>query len=134
MTGDGYPDIAVGVPGEGIGSAREAGAVVLLKGGASGLTGTGAQAFNQSTSGVPGASETGDNFGRTVLLADVNDNNRADLVAGAPLEDGTQQDSGAAWVLRGSKTGLTTTHIASFSPASLNAPEAGARFGATLVR
>ncbi|WP_307815109.1 VCBS repeat-containing protein [Streptomyces sp. DSM 110735] len=134
VTGDGYPDIAVGVPGEGIGSAREAGAVVLLKGGASGLTGTGAQAVNQSTSGVPGVSETGDNFGRTVLLADVNNNHRADLVAGAPLEDGTQAtDSGAVWVLRGSKTGLTTTHIASFSPGSLKAPEAGARFGAVLA-
>jgi hypothetical protein len=125
VTGDGYPDIAVGVPGEDIGSIREAGSVVLLKGGASGLTGTGAQAFNQSTSGVPGASEKGDNFGASVLLADVNANNRADLAVGTPQEDGTYQDSGAAWLLRGSKTGLTTTNIASFSPSTLHAPEKG---------
>ncbi|MFE2738573.1 FG-GAP and VCBS repeat-containing protein [Streptomyces sp. NPDC059349] len=134
VTGDGYPDIAVGVPGEDIGSIREAGAVVLLKGGASGLTGTGAQAFNQSTSGVPGASEKGDNFGASVLLADVNANNRADLAVGTPQEDGTYQNSGAAWLLRGSKTGLTTTNIASFSPSTLNEPEKGSRFGANFAR
>jgi hypothetical protein len=134
VTGDGYPDIAVGVPGEDIGSIREAGSVVLLKGGASGLTGTGAQAFNQSTSGVPGASEKGDNFGASVLLADVNANNRADLAVGTPQEDGTYQDSGAAWLLRGSKTGLTTTNIASFSPSTLHAPEKGSRFGAGFTR
>ncbi|WP_406373487.1 VCBS repeat-containing protein [Streptomyces sp. NBC_00647] len=134
VTGDGYPDIAVGVPGEDIGSIREAGAVVLLKGGASGLTGTGAQAFNQSTSGVPGVSEKGDNFGASVLLTDVNANHRADLAVGTPQEDGTYQDSGAAWLLRGSKNGLTTTNIASFSPGTLNAPEKGSRFGATFPR
>ncbi|MFF1448565.1 FG-GAP-like repeat-containing protein [Streptomyces sp. NPDC058274] len=129
VTGDGYPDIAVGVPGEDIGSVRDAGSVVLLKGGAAGLTGTGAQAFDQSTSGVPGASEANDNFGVGVLLADVNANNRADLIAGAPQEDGAYVDSGAAWVFRGSKAGLTTTNIASFGPSSLEAPENGAYFG-----
>lgn len=129
VTGDGYPDVAVGVPGEDIGSIREAGSVVLLKGGASGLTGSGAQAFNQSTSGVPGVSESGDTFGASVLLADVNANNRADLALGAPHEDGTYQDSGAVWVFRGSKTGLTTTNITSFGPSSLGAPQKGSLFG-----
>ncbi|MFE9838619.1 FG-GAP-like repeat-containing protein [Streptomyces sp. NPDC005551] len=133
VTGDGYPDIAAGVPGEDVGSVREAGAVVLLKGGPRGLTGSGAQAFHQSTAGVPGASETSDGFGRTVLLADVNANDRADLVAAAPFEDGTYQDSGAAWVLRGSKTGLTTTRIASFGPGALGAPEKEAFFGTELA-
>ncbi|WP_028805828.1 FG-GAP-like repeat-containing protein [Streptomyces sp. 142MFCol3.1] len=129
VNGDGYPDVAVGVPGEDVGSVREAGSVVLLKGGSSGLTGSGAQAFTQSTSGVPGVSEAGDNFGRSVHLADVNANHRADLVLGAPLEDGTYKDSGAVWVFRGSTSGLTTTNIASFGPSSLGAPQKGAFFG-----
>lgn len=134
VTGDGYPDIAVGVPGEDIGSIHEAGAVVLLKGGAAGLTGTGAQAFNQSTSGVPGASENGDNFGLAVLLADVDADHRADLAVGAPLEDSTtDHNSGAVWLLRGSKTGLTTTSIASFSPSTLNAPSKRALFGVSFA-
>lgn len=129
VTGDGYPDIAVGVPGEDIGSVKDAGSIVLLKGGASGLTGTGAQAFDQSDPGVPGASEAGDAFGASVSLLDVNSNNRADLAVGAPTEDGTYQDSGAVWLFRGSKNGLVTTNIASFGPAVLKAPEQGARFG-----
>ncbi|WP_149831084.1 FG-GAP-like repeat-containing protein [Streptomyces tailanensis] len=134
VTGDGYPDIAVGVPGEDIGSVKDAGAVVLLKGGAAGLTGTGAQAFNQSSSGVPGASETGDAFGRSVSLLDVNANDRADLAVGAPGEDGTYADSGAVWVFRGSKSGLVTTNITAFGPAKLKAPVNGARFGTAFAQ
>nr|WP_237330670.1 integrin alpha [Streptomyces sp. BA2] len=132
VTGDGYPDIAVGLPGEDVDSAGDTGAVVLLKGGANGLTGTGAQAFNQSTAAVPGVSESGDNFGTEVKLADVNKDGRADLTVGTPLEDGTTKDSGAAWLFRGATSGLTTTGITSFSPSSLGTPEAGARFGGEL--
>ncbi|MDX3520529.1 FG-GAP-like repeat-containing protein [Streptomyces scabiei] len=134
VTGDGYPDIAVGVPGEDIGSVRDAGAVVLLKGGTAGLTGIGAQAFDQSGPEVPGVAETGDQFGAAVCLLDVNSNNRADLAAGAPTEDGTYKDSGAAWLFRGSKNGLITTNIASFGPAALKAPEKEALFGRGFAR
>ncbi|MEU5638524.1 FG-GAP-like repeat-containing protein [Streptomyces milbemycinicus] len=134
VTGDGYPDIAVGVPGEDIGSVRDTGAVVLLKGSAAGLTGKGAQAFHQSTPGVPGISEEGDYFGRTVLLADVNADHRADLTVATPYEDGRYADSGAVWVLRGSRSGLITGDIASFGPRTLGAPEKEARFGDNLAR
>ncbi|MGW1027443.1 FG-GAP-like repeat-containing protein [Streptomyces sp. NPDC002577] len=134
VTGDGYPDVAVGVPGEDIGSVPEAGAVVLLKGSAAGLTGKGAQAFHQSTKGVPGISEEGDYFGMSVFLADVNANNRADLAVGTPYEDGTYADSGAVWVLRGSKSGLTTNNITSFGPRALGAPQKEARFGDSFAR
>ncbi|MFI1441346.1 FG-GAP and VCBS repeat-containing protein [Streptomyces fructofermentans] len=132
VTGDGYPDLAVGVPGEAIGSTRGAGSVVLLKGGPKGPTGSGALAFSQSTSGVPGASERDDQFGEEVLLADVNNNNRADLIVAAPWEDAPQVDSGAAWVLRGSKNGPVTKNIATFNPASLGTPGLEARFGSSL--
>ncbi|MGW6021457.1 FG-GAP-like repeat-containing protein [Streptomyces sp. NPDC055099] len=134
VTGDGYPDIAVGVPGEDLDSTGDAGAIVLLRGGSGGLTGTCAQAFNQTTAGVPGVSESGDAFGSAVLLADVNNNNRADLTVGAPTEDGTVKDSGAAWLLRGSQNGLTTTNITSFSPSSLGTAQEGALFGGKLTR
>lgn len=133
VTGDGYADIVVGVPGENLGNVADTGAVVLLKGGASGLTGTGAQAFNQDTANVPGVSEKGDNFGETAQLTDVNKDGLADLTVGVPQEDGTTKDSGAAWLFRGAKTGLTTTGITSFSPSSLGTPEAGARFGGELA-
>ncbi|MGW0533418.1 FG-GAP and VCBS repeat-containing protein [Streptomyces sp. NPDC003032] len=132
--GDGYADIAVGIPGEDIESVADSGSTVLLKGSRSGLTGTGAQAFQQSTTGVPGASEKADKFGSQVLLSDTNKDGRADLTATAPLEDGTYADSGAAWHLRGAAGGLTVTGITSFSPKSLGLPENRVEFGGGLTR
>ncbi|GAB2936517.1 integrin alpha [Streptomyces heilongjiangensis] len=113
---------------------RDAGSVVLLKGGPSGLTGTGAQAFDQSGSGVPGVCEAGDRFGGTVALLDVNADDRADLAVGAPTEDGTYADSGAVWLFRGSKAGLTTNNITSFGPSALKAPQKGALLGSAFAR
>src|SRR5262249_57659841 len=49
---DGFADLAVGVPGESVGSATEAGAVNVLYGRAAGLTGSGSQLFTPNTSGV----------------------------------------------------------------------------------
>ncbi|MGW2228372.1 FG-GAP-like repeat-containing protein [Streptomyces formicae] len=132
VNGDGKADLAVGVPGESLGDATGTGAVVLLKGAAKasgGLTGKGAIAYNQSTAGVPGASEAGDDFGRSVLLTDLTKDGKADLSVGAPLEDGTYADSGATWHLFGSASGLTTTGAATLSPVKLGAPEKTARFG-----
>ncbi|MGA4849513.1 FG-GAP-like repeat-containing protein [Streptomyces sp. G5(2025)] len=134
VNGDGYADVAVGIPGEDIESVRDAGSTVLLKGSRAGLTGTGAQAFQQSTAGVPGVSEKDDTFGGQVLLSDTNKDGEADLTATAPLEDGTYADSGAAWHLRGSARGLTVTGITSFGPAALGAPDKSVRFGDVLAR
>ncbi|MCI3931320.1 FG-GAP-like repeat-containing protein [Streptomyces sp. AN091965] len=138
VNGDGYADIAVGVPGEdvkaGAAEAYDAGSVVLLKGAKSGLSGKGAQAFTQSTAGVPGVSETGDRFGSRVLLSDVNGDKKADLTVTAPEEDTTVQDVGAAWYLKGSGTGLTTSGGTSFGPAALGAPDERSYFGAWMGR
>lgn len=130
VNADGYADIAVGVPYEDIaGGGVDAGAFVLLKGGAKGLTGSGAQAFHQHTSGVPGVAEAGDRFGAALALLDTDADGRADLAAGAPGEDGTTLDTGAGWVLRGADGGLTTAGVVSYGPGALGAPEAGARLG-----
>ncbi|MFK4065974.1 FG-GAP-like repeat-containing protein [Streptomyces sp. NPDC029674] len=134
VNGDGFADIAVGVPGEDIESVADAGSVVLLKGARTGLTGTGAQAFDQSKADVPGASEKNDKFGGQVLLSDTNKDGKADLTVTAPLEDGTYADAGAAWHLRGATGGLTVTGIKSFGPAALGAPDKGVRFGDFLAR
>ncbi|MFI1679052.1 hypothetical protein [Streptomyces sp. NPDC020607] len=135
VNGDGFADVAVGVPGEDIETTADAGSVVILKGSRTGLTGTGAQAFDQSKPGIPGASEKGDKFGGVVLLSDTNKDGKADLTVGAPDEDGTHADTGAVWHLHGSASGLTTTGVDSFGPAAVGAPDkAGANFGAVLAR
>ncbi|RCG20740.1 hypothetical protein DTL70_20900 [Streptomyces diacarni] len=130
VTGDGYADIAVGVPSEVV-RGTDAGAVVLLKGSADGVSATGAQLFHQETTGVPGAAEDGDRFGSGVHLADIDGDGRADLFAAAEGEDiGTVTDAGAVWVLRGASSGLTTSGVASFDATDFGfTGAAGLRFG-----
>ncbi|MFI0777528.1 FG-GAP and VCBS repeat-containing protein [Streptomyces sp. NPDC021212] len=135
VNGDGYADVAVGIPYEDLEAGqKDAGSVVQLYGGSGGLSGTGAQAFTQDTAGVPGVAEAGDRFGAAVGLADTNGDGAADLSAGAPDEDGAYTSSGAAWVLRGKPAGLTTDGVVSFGPDTLGAPEAGAALGAGFPR
>ncbi|WP_260326564.1 FG-GAP repeat protein [Streptomyces sp. TLI_185] len=61
--------------------------VTVLKGGAHGLTGTGAVSFKQNTAGVPGTAEQNDFFGRSTALVDTDHDGRAELYAGAPGEN-----------------------------------------------
>jgi hypothetical protein len=124
VTGDGRADVAVGASYEDVDGKRNVGNVVLLKGGSGGLTTSGAQSFHQATPGVPGAAEAGDHFGSSLRLRDINGNGRADLAIGAFGEDVLPggYDDGAAWVLRGAATGLTTTYATAFSAKDFDYP------------
>ena len=104
--GDGYADVVVGVPGEDVGEAQDAGAIVLLRGSADGLTGEGARGLHQNSAGVSGAAEYLDLFGAQTRLADFDRDGLADLAVGAPGEN----EEGCVWLARGSAgTGITTT-------------------------
>ncbi|GHC80526.1 FG-GAP-like repeat-containing protein [Streptomyces flavofungini] len=129
VTGDGYADIALGVPGEDVGSVTDAGSVVLVRGTAGGVTGTGAQAFHQNTAGVPGVAEKNDQFGAATALLDVTGDGRSDLAAASVHENA---DAGALWSLRGTATGLTPTNSVAFGPKDLAAPSVAALFGSAL--
>ena len=63
---DGFGDLAVGIPGEGVGSAAGAGAVAVLYGSGDGLASDG-RGLTQGAGGVPGASEGGDRFGAAMV-------------------------------------------------------------------
>src|SRR3954471_15806258 len=63
FNGDAYVDLAVGVPGEALGSLTGAGAVNVIYGTASGLSPAGNQFWTQDSPGVPGAAERWDGFG-----------------------------------------------------------------------
>ncbi|WP_243085559.1 FG-GAP-like repeat-containing protein [Streptomyces sp. 891-h] len=139
VNGDGYADIAVGVPGEDIGSGaggKDTGAVVQLLGGKNGLTGTGAKNWDQGSPGVPGAVEAGDGFGGALAFGDTDKDGRDDLAIGAPGEDGagTATDAGAVWVLRGASGGLTAEGVVSYGPKALGAPEKGSQLGSGFSR
>jgi hypothetical protein len=126
---DGFADLAIGVPGEDIGMALSAGAVVALYGSASGLTTTGAQLLTQAG----GATEANDAFGVRLAAGDFNNDGFADLVGGIPGEDvGDRQDAGAVSVLPGSADGLTRVGGLLLTQVA-GAAEAGDEFGRALA-
>jgi hypothetical protein len=106
--GDGFDDLAVGVDGEGVApSVENAGAVNVLYGSASGLTGLGDQVFHQNTEGVLGEAGVDDLFGSALTACDFNGDGIADLAIGVLLEDVSGVNQGAVNVLYGSSSGLT---------------------------
>jgi hypothetical protein len=86
--GDGFADLAVGVPGEGwerdFGFGR--GAVVVLYGSGGGLSADGVQRFTQDTPGIPNRREDGDWFGRSLAAGDYGRRGTMDLAIGVPYE------------------------------------------------
>ncbi|MGI8330486.1 hypothetical protein ACRYCC_11025 [Actinomadura scrupuli] len=140
VNGDGKADAAVAAPFEGPGSAWGYGNVTVLFGSSSatGLTATGAKAYSQDTSGVPGHSEYGDIFGSAVQLTDLDRDGRAELAVGAPGENGTgtaddRNADGAVAVLRGTSGGLSTSGVLSFGAATLGGTTHQASFGTGLL-
>ncbi|WP_413752897.1 FG-GAP-like repeat-containing protein [Streptomyces sp. R-74717] len=88
---DGYGDILTGAPGEDItrGGVNQsnAGQVFLIRGSATGPTGTGAVGYSQDTTGIPGSTEPNDRLGSSVSLTDLSGYSRADIAIGADGED-----------------------------------------------
>ncbi|GGY11898.1 FG-GAP-like repeat-containing protein [Streptomyces djakartensis] len=128
--GDGYLDVATGLPGEDLDGITDAGSVLVLRGGANGLTGTGAKSFSQNTGGVPGSAEKGDRFGARTALVDADADKKDGLVVGDPAENA---DNGAVWVFSATSTGITATGSLAFGSATMGLPATGARFGASLA-
>ncbi|MEU8759378.1 hypothetical protein [Streptomyces sp. NPDC048659] len=119
FNGDGYADLAIGAPGEAVGTAFEAGRVTVLYGGPTGLTATGAQSFDGS---VAGAAEPFDHFGASLAAADLRGDGKDDLAVLASGEaiGGVDAAWGAAIVLTGAAGGLDTA-----SPAVVNVQGTG---------
>lgn len=137
FNGDGFADLAVGVPGEDVGAVADAGAVNVLYGSPTGLTVAGDQLFTQNSPGVEDVAEAFDAFGSAVAAGDFNGDGYADLAVGVPLEDvGALQDAGAVNVLYGSAGGLTAAGDRLFTQDSAGVPgaaAAGEAFGLALA-
>jgi len=133
--GDGYADLAVGVPGEDLRGIEDVGAVQVMYGSASGVTARD-QLWHQGRWGVKGALERGDRFGSVVASGDFNSDGFADLAIGIPNESIRSIGSaGAVQVLYGSSTGLTALDQIwhQGKPGVPGTNEAGDMFGSELV-
>ncbi len=109
LNGDRYDDLAVGVPSEGVGGVKEAGAVNILYGGANGLRAAHSQLWTQDTRGVKGIPARQGHFGAALAAGDVSRNGRGDLAIGIPGARISGHDAaGAVTVLYGRSSGLTS--------------------------
>jgi hypothetical protein len=127
--------VAVGEPGEDVGTATDAGSVTLLatlyhSGHILGPT----AAVSQNTAGVPGSSEPGDRFGASVSFVA-----QSRLVVGTPGEDlGTVRDAGLVQLFSTDLTGVLAkpvTPLSSVTQESSTIPgtsERGDQFGAAV--
>jgi len=104
-------DLAIGIPGEDIGSREDAGAVQILYGQpGKGLDAAGVPDLfvHQDTAGAEDAAETGDSFGWSLAAGDFGRSAQLDLAIGAPGETLARTRQGAAQVLYGGSYGITT--------------------------
>jgi hypothetical protein len=114
--GDGYSDLAVGVPMDNLKGASDAGEVDVIYGSSSGLRATNSQQWTLATGGVPGTPGGGDQFGESVASGDFDQDGFADLAIGLPGNDvGAVNNAGGVTVLRGSPTGLTDVRSHTFT-------------------
>ena len=114
INGDGYDDLVVGVPGEGIARRSRAGAIHVLYGSASGLSGIGSNLFHQNTPGIKSTAEVGDSFGKSVAVGDINGDGYDDIAVGVPSEGvgwgrRAQDRAGAVHIIYGSSNGASAS-------------------------
>ncbi|MGH3326393.1 MAG: N-acetylmuramoyl-L-alanine amidase [Streptomycetales bacterium] len=137
--GDGYDDMVMRAPGEGLGGDAAAGLLTVIPGSASGPLSSGAQNWHQGTTGVAGSPESGDGFGTTSAAGDFDGDGFDDLAVGVPFEvlgpsAGVMSGHGGVQVLYGSASGLSATRSEWLTIADTGALEGdGDQFGAALA-
>lgn len=136
--GDGDADLAIGAPGEVLGSADGAGMVNVLYGSGTGLRSTRGEAWHQGSTGIPGSNEDGDATGGALGTGDFNGDGRSDLAIGSAGETvNGARDAGAITVLYGTSAGgLSSGSAQAFhqdSTGVIGTAEAEDNFGAAFA-
>ena len=131
--GDGFPDLAAGVPKAPVANTTSAGSVSVVYGSATGLNRNRITTITQATTGVPGVPETGDAFGGAVAGGDLNGDGFADMAVGSPGEDDSSghTDTGDVTLLLGGASGFTPRSSTLLMPA--DARSNGDRFGDSIA-
>lgn len=144
FNGDGFSDLAVGVPNEGLkngnSTIEKAGIVQVIYGTSSGLLSNGNQQWHQNSMGILGKAEANDQFGSSLAAGDFNHDGFVDLAIGVPnegLESNTVnlQKAGVVHILYGSRTGLSARFNQQWqqnTPGILGKAEKNDLFGSSL--
>jgi FG-GAP repeat/CARDB len=139
--GDGFQDLAVGVPGENIGALNNCGTANILFGKATGLDGAGSTEIHEdsfatvgvTTFSIADVAEANDQFGRTLFAGDFNNDGRDEMAVGVP---GEASGSGAVHVFRGGGLGISVLNSNQYwtqgSTGIAGGVEAGDAFGGGL--
>lgn len=105
--GDGYDDLAIGIPYEDCGGVQDAGAVYIVYGSSSGLRSTDSIFLAQGMRSIPGTSETDDRFGYSLATGDFDCDGYDDLAVSAPYEDhSSKTNCGSVWLFFGTSGGF----------------------------
>jgi hypothetical protein len=135
--GDGFGDLAIGVPGETVDGVPGAGVVHVLYGRADGLAPARAQVWRQGAGGVGGRPGEGDRFGAALAVGDLDGDGIDDLVIGAPGETvGGRAGAGAVHVLYGTPRRLRSAGSEIWTQARrgmATSAQAGDGFGSALA-
>jgi len=111
FNGDGFDELAVGIPENDLGTLVDAGSVEILYGGALGLRRRPVPAndfWHQDRSLMEDKAEEGDKFGTALAAGDFNGDAFVDLAVGICYEDvASKVDAGAVQILYGSSDGIS---------------------------
>lgn len=107
---DGFTDLAIGIPLEGVGALSDAGAVAVMYGGGSGIDSAGDQLWHEDSTGIYGVAAADDQFGFALAVGDSTGDNYDDIVIGIPNQAvGGDAGAGTVALIRGSASGLSAT-------------------------
>ncbi|WP_028647447.1 FG-GAP repeat protein [Nocardiopsis sp. CNT312] len=122
FNGDGFADLAVGLPGDTLNGHSDAGSVAVATGSISGLIGS-SYLLKQDSADVSGAPEAGDSFGQVLASGDFDADGYADLVVSAPFEAvGSTEGAGYVTIQYGSSSGLINDRSQSIHEGSSGIP------------
>lgn len=143
FSGDGYDDLAIGVPGEVVGGFASAGGVAVIYGSSAGLDVSTDQLITQDSSvngAIADSAEADDEFGASLAAGDYDGDGCMDLAIGAPGETtGAATHNGQVHILYGCDaavsgrlSGARDTRWHQDTAGIANAAENDDRFGTTL--
>lgn len=135
FNGDGYGDLAIGIPGSRFAeSGQYGGEVLVMYGRRFGLSRLSSELWDQATAGS--TLENNERFGFALAAADFNGDGHTDLAVGSPYEQfGNDEEVGQVNIIYGTASGLIAgveQVIAQFNPSINGVGEERDRFGFVL--